>query len=83
MLYRLYKDKINKKIFDVTLKILGEKRGSTEEISQWKEICSEIREEDALKKLWSDYQEEYSYAEGISFDSIIDIVEEIGAQTRE
>lgn len=78
MLYKLYRGKINDKIFAMTLEMLGKKRGSSEELAQWQEICSEIREEGVLRKLWSDYQKEYKYAEGVSFDSIMDVVEEIG-----
>lgn len=77
-LYKKYKDRINQKIFTKTLEMLAKKRGSAKELYQWKEICSEIRDEDALRKLWNNYQSEYTYAKDISFDSILDIVVETG-----
>ena len=54
------------------------KRGSVEEIKEYKEICDELRKEDALKKLWDNYIEENAYAAHLKFEDMVDNVIAVG-----
>ena len=54
------------------------KRGLLEVMSEFVEICEELRKEEALHRLWNNYTEENSYAAHLKYKDIIDNVLEIG-----
>lgn len=54
-----------------------QKRGSEQDMRDWKEIVKDIRAEQNLACLWEKYCEDNPYAKGISFDQVVDTVNEI------
>lgn len=47
-------------------------------MKEYKEICEELRNEDALQKLWDNYIEENAYASHLKYDDMVDNVLAIG-----
>lgn len=73
-LYILFKSRISeiKKLdFRNAVENTAKKRGSTEVIDEWQEICEEIRMEPAIENLWVNYQKENQYASDISFEAVV------------
>lgn len=54
------------------------KRGSQNVLHDWREIIQEIREEDALHRLWENYKADNAYAAEMTFDEVVDTVERVG-----
>lgn len=57
------------------------KRSSVETLvqhSEFAEICEELRNEDALHRLWNNYTEENSYAAHLKYEDMVDNVLEVG-----
>ncbi|MBK5247061.1 MAG: nucleotidyl transferase AbiEii/AbiGii toxin family protein, partial [Peptostreptococcaceae bacterium] len=72
-LYILFKSRIleiQKNNFIRAVENTAKKRGSTGLLSEWQEICEEIREEPALEKIWINYQKDNHYAIDISFEDV-------------
>ncbi|MBK5262585.1 MAG: nucleotidyl transferase AbiEii/AbiGii toxin family protein, partial [Peptostreptococcaceae bacterium] len=72
-LYILFKSRsleIQKNDFIRAVENTAKKRGSLDIISEWQEICQEIREEPALEKIWINYQKDNQYATDISFEDV-------------
>ena len=57
------------------------KRGSEEELKDWKEICEDMRGDETLRALWLNYQNSNKYAGSVDFDSTLATVEEISIKT--
>ena len=76
-LTKLYGGSINYEILKKAIIRTSCKRGSIEEISDWKIIYDEIVSEEALVNLWNNYRSEYRYASDISFDDAISTVKQI------
>lgn len=53
------------------------KRGSSEYMKQWNEICEEIQKEPALEKLWANYQADNNYASDLTFADVANNVLEV------
>lgn len=74
-LYILFKsrfEEISQNDFICAVRNTAKKRGSTEILLDWKDICEDIREEKSLEVLWNNYQKGNHYASGISFEDIVD-----------
>lgn len=73
-LYALFKSRIleaNKDDFIRAVENTAKKRGSLKYLSEWQEICEDIRTEQTLRNHWINYQKENKYAEGISYDDVV------------
>ena len=79
MLYKLYKSKIDKNILKEAITLTSQHRNSYSLLLQYKEIVKLFYQSDSLKKLWSKYVQNNSYAKDISFNDTIAIYEEIGS----
>ncbi len=77
MFYHMYAYKIDFKVLEEAIHRTARKRGSEEELKEWKEICDDMRVDEPLKALWDNYQKSNKYAQSVDFDSTIDTVEEI------
>lgn len=77
MLCRQHWDEIRFEVLHDAVQHTAKKRGSLEELYDWKDILKEIREEPQLYTLWRNYVAENKYAEGLEFHVILDIVDEI------
>ncbi len=74
-LYILFKsrfEEICQNDFIYAVRNTAKKRGSTELLYDWEDICEDIRKEKSLEVLWNNYQKENHYASGISFEDIVD-----------
>ena len=54
-----------------------EYRESIDKLNNIDEIMEVIKESDALKEYWKNYQSKFSYAEDISYDDTIEVLEKI------
>ena len=67
MLYQYHKDEIRMDILKTAVLHTARKRGSLEEINDWKEVLHDIREEPILNQLWKNYTSENNYASKLAF----------------
>ncbi len=65
---------IDKDLFKKALTATSKNRGSDNQISNTENILIDIKESEKLKSLWKNYIVKNSYAQDISWDSIIDAV---------
>ena len=79
MLYQYHKDEIRMDILKTAVLHTARKRGSLEEINDWKEVLHDIREEPILTQLWKNYTSENSYASKLAFSEVLDTVDEIAS----
>lgn len=80
-LFILLKIKMNEIRWDVlkeAVLVTAAKRGSLEELAEYKEIIEDMRESMFLKRIWEKYQEDNTYSEGIMFADTLNIVLQIG-----
>ena len=77
-LYRSRRDEIRIPILKLAVEHTARKRGSLEDIADWKEILQDIREEAALRQIWENYVDANTYAAGLTFDEVVDTVEAVG-----
>ena len=77
MLYRGHQDKIRKGIFKLAVEHTAEKRGSLEDLHDWRGIMQDIRDEPQLYTLWRNYVSDNPYVSGIEFSEVLDTVDEI------
>lgn len=76
-LFRRYKDTICIDIFKSAVLHTAEKRTSMDDIRDWKEILVDIRQEPQMQRLWSNYTADNPYIGELTFDEILNTVEEI------
>lgn len=82
-IYILYKSRfgeIRMPILKLAVENTARKRGSLEEIAQWREICEDIKNEPALERLWNNYRKDNQYASDISFKDVVKNLLEVGNQ---
>ena len=54
------------------------KRGSNDELQDWEVICKDMKGDSSLLELWENYRKTNSYSGEISYETVMDVVEEIG-----
>lgn len=77
-LFRIYKDIINYDLLAYAIERTATKRDSLSEISEWRDICEEMRSEPSLISLWEKYCNYNKYASEITFSDTIDSVVSLG-----
>ena len=78
-LYTLYKlkiDEIDYEILKEAIEKTGSKRNSLEIFKEYKEIIEDIKNDKHLKDLWDVYVKENQYIGNLSFDIVVDALEE-------
>ncbi|MDE6847090.1 MAG: nucleotidyl transferase AbiEii/AbiGii toxin family protein [Lachnospiraceae bacterium] len=83
VLFRSRRDEIRKDILKMAVTYTSAKRGSLEVISEFVEICEELRNEEALHRLWNNYAKENSYAIHLKYEDMVDNVLEVGKYIEE
>lgn len=78
VLLKIKRDEIRWDVLKEAVFATSEKRGSQEELEDYKEIIDEMRESQFLKRIWERYQEENTYSADISYTDVLDTVFEIG-----
>lgn len=76
-LFKIRFGEICKNDFRSAVENTARKRGSSEYMKQWKEICEEIQKEPALEKLWVNYQADNYYASDLTFADVANNVLEV------
>ena len=78
VLFKSRRDEVRKDILKLAVTNTAAKRGSLAAISGYVEICEELRNEEALHRLWNNYVEENSYAAHLKYEDMVDNVFEVG-----
>lgn len=78
VLYTTRKDEIRKGILKLAVEHTAQKRGSLEEIKDYKAICQEILEEDDLNRLWNNYAKENGYVAQLDYKDMVNTVLTVG-----
>lgn len=76
-LYRSRKHEIRPEILKAAVSHTAQKRDSVEDIHDWKDIMTDIREEPALYQLWDNYVADNKYIGELAFHEVLDTVEEV------
>jgi len=74
-IWKLWKDEIDLGVLKEALTNTAAKRGTNEELENWKLQLEIIRGSDYQKSLWERYQRSFKYAVDISFEDSVDVVE--------
>lgn len=53
-------------------------RGTLEIIKEWKNVVDILAESDTMKKQWDRYQKDNFYADGISYEDLIESLTKVG-----
>lgn len=78
VLFRTKKDNIKKEILRQAITNTATKRNSLDELKDYKAICEELREEDAVKHIWINYIKDNEYAASIKYEDIVQNILDIG-----
>lgn len=76
-LYRSRKDEIRPEILKAAVLHTAQKRDSVDDIHDWKDIMTDIREEPVLYQLWDNYVADNKYIGALAFHEVLDTVEEV------
>lgn len=76
-LYRSRRNEIRPEILKAAVAHTAQKRDSVDDIHDWKDIMTDIREEPALYQLWDNYVAENKYIGELAFHEVLDTVEEV------
>lgn len=76
-LYRSRKNEIRPDILKAAVLHTAQKRDSVDDIHDWKDIMTDIREEPALYQLWDNYVADNKYIGELAFHEVLDTVEEV------
>lgn len=79
VLFQSRKDEVRRDVLRLAVRHTASKRGSLEELNEYAEICEELRNEEALHKLWANYTMENAYAAHLKYTDVVDNVLEVGA----
>lgn len=71
MFYNMYQESVNYEILKLAVSRTAKKRNSLQTMSEWAEIIEDMKEDSALKNLWSNYCDNNTYATGISYETIM------------
>ena len=83
VLFRSRRDEVRKDILKVAVAHTAAKRGSLGLISEFATICEELRNEEALYRLWNNYIEDNSFAAHLKYEEMVDNVLEVGEFIKE
>jgi predicted nucleotidyltransferase component of viral defense system len=70
ILLKLKKKEIDMELSNKALAATAKKRGTAENLANYREIILEIRKSEYMRNLWENYSQEYFYANNIKFDLI-------------
>ena len=80
VLVKIKKDEIRWNVLKEAVLATATKRGSLEELTEYKEIIEDMQESQFLRRIWEKYKEENTYSEGITFADTVDTVLWIGKE---
>lgn len=68
---------IDKKTLSDAINVTFKHRNSLNELNKYESIINEISKSSLIKERWTSYQNRFSYAQNVSFDSVIDSINKI------
>lgn len=74
MFYNLYGASLDMSVLRLAVSKTARKRGSEAVLTDWREICQDMRADSVLKNLWQNYCENNNYVSGVGFESVMDVV---------
>ena len=77
MIYTFHRDIFDVRTLRLALERTADKRGSGNLLNRYHELIEEIRSSRNIHRHWKKYQQDFSYAAGISFGQICDAIEEL------
>lgn len=80
VLIKIKKNEIRWNVLKEAVYATATKRGSLEELAEYKEIIEDMRDSQFLERIWEKYKEENTYSEGIMFADTLDNVLWIGKE---
>ena len=69
--------RFDKKVFAEALKATAAHRGTTKQIADIPDIMKNIKESRELKAMWEKYRKQFAYAENITFEEIINAINDL------
>jgi predicted nucleotidyltransferase component of viral defense system len=78
-LFQVRRDAVRVPVLKEAVIHTASKRGSLDDLQDWKEIVQDIRSEVALQQLWTNYIQDNRFASGLTFSEVVDTVETIGS----
>lgn len=79
-LYQLRKNELNMEILDKAIRNTFKSRNSTEALLNWRNSIKKLKESEYQRELWKRYQKAFRYAQELSFEETIEIIETILSQ---
>lgn len=70
-------NEIEKKTLRDAINVTFKHRNSLNELNSYESIINEISKSSLIKERWTSYQNKFSYAQNVSFDSVIDSINKI------
>ena len=77
VLYILNKENLDYIQLSEAVKNTAKNRNSFDDILEARDIIEDISNEDSLKTIWKNYQEEYTFSGNIDYDSLIECLTEV------
>lgn len=77
ILLKLYGNTLDANVLGEALQATAKKRGTEKYMSNAEEVFDEIQNDFNMLKLWASYQKKFSYAEDISWDTVMNAVKEL------
>ena len=77
ILLKLYGNTFDANMLGEALQATAKKRETERYLSNAVEVFDEIQNDSNMLKLWTSYQKKFSYAEDISWDTVVDAVKEL------
>ena len=78
MFFNLYKDVIDFNVLKLAVKRTSKNRESEKELADWHDIYVDMKQDTSLKDLWDNYRSNNTYAQGLSYEAVLDVVETVG-----
>lgn len=71
----------DREIFKEALKATAIHRGSREKIVDMNGIIEQISSNKNLRNMWEKYQKKFAYARDISYENVMEILDDVGVET--
>jgi hypothetical protein len=67
-------DELDFEKLTAALDATAQKRGSAKILEQYRDIMQTVKSSEVMQKQWKNYQKDFAYADGITFDDACDAV---------
>lgn len=77
ILLKLYGNTLDANVLGEALQATVKKRETEKHLSNAVELFDEVQNDSNMQKLWTSYQKKFSYAEDVSWDTVMSAVKEL------